>query len=180
MCALARRAFGLENALLGFLNRSPQHGYQLHQRISDPSGLGMIWRVKQSQLYALLEKLEESGFVTSVLEVQEKHLPRRVFSLTEIGAAAYQSWLITPVKRPYQLRQEFLAKLYFALQEGPVKLRFLIERQQEVCQQWLADLEKEMQKFSSEQPFAEMVLRYRTGQVKAILSWLNEIIPSVY
>jgi len=128
---MIQRPFGLENALLGFLNQKPQHGYQLHQRISDPAQLGLIWRVKQSQLYALLVKLEKSGYVSSSMMSQETHPPRRVFTLTDKGQAVYLAWLTSPVRRPNQIRQEFIAKLFFALIEGKEEVLSFIHRQKE-------------------------------------------------
>jgi DNA-binding PadR family transcriptional regulator len=34
-----------EYALLGFLRRQPMHGYEIHQQLSDATGLGLVWRL---------------------------------------------------------------------------------------------------------------------------------------
>ena len=54
-----------EHALLGFLHQQPTHGYEIHRRLSDSEGLGLVWHVKQNKLYALLAKLESKGYVTT-------------------------------------------------------------------------------------------------------------------
>ena len=64
MSASAPPSPGLEIALLGLLRTHPRHAYELHQLLTEGSEpLGIIWRLKQSNLYALLAKLEEAGYV---------------------------------------------------------------------------------------------------------------------
>jgi DNA-binding PadR family transcriptional regulator len=53
----------LEYALLGFLRAGPAHAYEIHQRLSQTEVLGLVWRLKQRQVYALLERLEEENYV---------------------------------------------------------------------------------------------------------------------
>src|SRR5512145_3063409 len=107
-----------ELALLGFLHRRSMYGYEIHQQLSDPTGLGLVWRLKQSQLYALLTKLEHEGYVAINIEYQEARPPRKMFELTETGRQAFQNWVQQPVPQGRKLRLDFLAKLYFAQFEG--------------------------------------------------------------
>lgn len=174
MSPMVRRPPGIELALLGFLRNGPQHGYQIHQTISDPTGLGLVWRLKQSQLYALLTKLEKDGHVSSSLHNQEPHPPRRVFKLTASGRKAYLDWLTCPVAVPNLIRQEFLAKLFF-LQEDKQAARLLVERQRETCQHWLADFQR---RSANSEPgtFSWTTYQYRLKHIEATLSWL-EIFP---
>ena len=138
---MTQRPFRLELALLGFLSHNPQHGYSLNQQLSARTGLGKVWRLKPSQIYALLEKLEATGLVTSQLQPQEPHPPRRIFSLTQAGRQAYETWRVAAVERPNEMRQLFFARLYFCMQDQPRDAQTLIDRQREVAQKWLADLE---------------------------------------
>jgi PadR family transcriptional regulator AphA len=171
MCPMVRRPPGIELALLGFLRAGPQHGYQIHQLVSDPNGLGPVWRLKQSQLYALLAKLEKDGFIKGELEIQEEaRPPRRKYHLTATGQAVYQDWLKRPVRLPHQIRQEFMAKYYFARQEGKDQARKLIDLQRAACQGWLEKLSLESDKRSS---FDALIYEYRIGQISAVLAWLD-------
>jgi PadR family transcriptional regulator AphA len=174
MSPMIRRPIQMEYVLLGFLNENPQHGYSLHQRLTQPGGLGRIWRVKQSQLYALLEKLEAAGYIASEMQTQEAYPPKRVFSITANGKSAYQAWLATPVRRPNQMRQEFLAKLYFALQDAPA-LSSLLDNQQRVCNQWRATLEDEGDRLDPHAAYDRLVVDYRLAQVEMIQSFLKDI-----
>lgn len=172
MSPMVRRPPGMELALLGFLLQDSQHGYQLHQMISDPSGLGLIWHLKQSQLYALLAKLETEGWVTSTLQSQEPHPPRRVFELTQAGKKTFQEWRISPVTAPRLIRQDFFAKLFFALREDRTVVMQLIDSQRDVCKGWLIEFKEKLES-SENLSYRWSMYQYRLGQVQALLSWLD-------
>jgi DNA-binding PadR family transcriptional regulator len=161
----------MEHALLGFLRQRPMHGYEIYQQLSHPSGLGLVWRLKQSQLYALLAKLEHAGYVTTTLEFQEARPPRKMFELTEVGRAAFLDWLQKPVPQGRGLRLEFLAKLYFASFEGPQMALNLIERQREACRGWLVQ-QQDIETLRDRRPFDWLVHQFRRGQIEAMLAWL--------
>lgn len=173
MSPMVRRSLAIEHALLGFLHQGPIHGYQLHQQLCDPAGLKQIWYLKQAQLYALLGKLEEAGYLTASVQQQETRPARRVFQITRTGQEAFQNWLYSPVLRPRQMRQEFQAKLYFARLEGADACDRLITLQRQVCSQWLAVQKKSVEQDSQDNIFGELVDRFRTGQIQAMLDWLD-------
>jgi len=172
MCPMVRRPPGMELALLGFLLQGPQHGYQLHQMISDPAGLGLIWHLKQSQLYALLSKLELDGCVVSTLQNQDPHPPRKVFVLTESGRRVFHDWVTSPVTAPRLVRQDFFAKLYFAKRENKDVVQKLIEVQLVVCQNWVEDFKLKLAE-SEQMSFSWTMYQYRLGQVQALKHWLD-------
>jgi DNA-binding PadR family transcriptional regulator len=174
MSPMTQRPFRLELALLGFLNHSPIHGYSLYQQLSARTGLGRVWRLKPSQLYALLEKLEAAGLVASHYQPQEPHPPRRIFSLTQAGRYAYETWRVAAVDRPNEMRQLFFAKLYFCLEDSPEEAQILINRQREVAFKWLADQEGPSQVSKQATHFDKALQQYRTVQVKMILDWLDD------
>ncbi len=172
MCPMVRRPPGMELALLGFLLQGPQHGYQLHQMISDPDELGLIWHLKQSQLYALLNKLELDECVASTLQNQDPHPPRKVFELTEAGRRIFFDWLTSPVTAPRLVRQEFFAKLYFSKRENKDTVQKLVEVQRVVCQNWVEDFKLKLAD-SEQVSFSWAMYQYRLGQVQAFQNWLD-------
>lgn len=161
----------MEYALLGFLRQRPMHGYEIYQQLSEPTGLGLVWRLKQSQLYALLTKLEQAGYVTTTLEFQEARPPRKMFEPTQAGGAAFLDWLQKPVPQGRGLRLEFLAKLYFARLEGSQVTLNLIEGQRVACQGWLVQQQQEIETLR-DHPFDWLVHQFRLGQIQAMLAWL--------
>ena len=171
MSPMTSRPLTIELALLGLLRPGPLHGYQIHQRLLEQNGPGFVWRLKQAQLYALLGKLEEVGFVQSALQAQETRPTRRVYQLTTEGHAAYNKWLISPVNNPRQIRQEFLIKLYFAQLEKEETVSVLVANQLSVCQSWL-DLYIAQLATTPVDSFKYIVCQYRLGQIQATFAWL--------
>ena len=148
------------------------HGYEVYQRLSAPDGIWQVWRLKQSQLYALLTKLEEKGHLSATLQPQDARPPRKVYALTDRGQAAFLRWLNTPVAHGRQMRLEFLAKLYFAYQAGPDVTLLLIDQQAEICQAWRAELQSHDDSSAPAQPFVMAVEQFRLSQIDAFLAWL--------
>lgn len=147
------------------------HGYEIHQQLSNPTGLGLVWRLKQSQLYALLAKLEQAGYVTTTLEFQETRPPRKMFELTDFGRAAFLEWLQKPVSQGRGLRLEFLVKFYFAQLKGSQIALSLIEAQRVTCRDWLVQ-QQDIETMGECQPFDWLVHQFRLGQIQAMLAWL--------
>lgn len=173
MSPMLKLPFTIEHALLGLLVRRPMHAYEMHQTLQDARALGLVWHLKQSQLYALLARLEEAGYLTGATEPQGTRPPRKVLHLTLDGRAAFAAWVSTPVAHGRDFRQEFLAKLFFAQEDDPALVATLIQRQREVCGKWLADLADQHDALDAEQPYEALVLRFRISQIDAILAWLD-------
>jgi len=168
----------IEHALLGFLRQQPRHGYEIYQQLSDPNGLWLTWRMKQSQLYALLAKLEDDGFIVATLQPQETRPPRKVLHLTEIGLAAFLSWVNSPVAHPRQMRLEFLVKFYFARREGHDLAMSLVEQQRTLCQSWLIQQAAQGSGVSDPQAYAWLVNQFRVNQIEALITWLDHCAQS--
>jgi DNA-binding PadR family transcriptional regulator len=129
--------------------------------------------LKQSQLYALLTKLEKDGYIWGELEAQEAaRPPRRMFQLTQSGQAAYQDWLKTSVSVPRLMRQEFLAKYYFARQESESQASALRDLQRATCRGWLEVMKTKKVERDS---FNWLIQQYRIGQIEAALTWLENV-----
>lgn len=175
MCPMTATPLTIEWSLLGFLRQEPMHGYQIYQRLSKSQGMGLVWHLKQSQLYALLGKLERREYVTYAIEQQEGRPDRKVYELTEAGRAALLAWVRTPVARGREFRMEFLAKLYFARQEGEQIVAELLSEQRMACRGWLDELETEAAEHVDEDAneYAHLVYQFRIGQMEAVLAWID-------
>ncbi len=173
MSPMVKLPLTLEHALLGFLAQRPMHAYEIHQTLQHARELGLVWHLKQSQLYVVLARLEAAGYITAYTEPQGTRPPRRVMSLTPSGHDAFRRWLLAPVRHGGDFRQEFLAKLYFAHEADPATCAGLIERQREVCRAWIADFQSQIDTIGDDRVFDRLVLQFRAGQVNAILDWLD-------
>ncbi len=170
---MTKTPLALEHALLCFLRKRPMHAYEMHQSLERASALGIIWHLKQSQLYALLARLEEAGYITATTETQGTRPPRKVLHLTQSGETAFLEWVAAPVRRGRDFRQEFLAKLFCAHQEGPGQVTVLLEQQRAACQELLIDLQARADDADPERPYEGLVFLFRISQLNAILNWLD-------
>lgn len=173
MSPMVKMPLTIEHALLGFLYHRPMHGYQLRQQLAQARDLGLVWRIKEAQLYRLLGRLEEEGYVRAVNEPQGSRPPRKILHLTPAGEAAFLNWARAPVRRGRDLRMEFLAKLYFARRLAPPPTAELIQAQRQELRAWLADLERQAARIQATRPFDWLVLDFRVGQLRAMLAWLE-------
>jgi PadR family transcriptional regulator, regulatory protein AphA len=163
----------IEHALLGFLRLRPMHAYEIHQTLLRAEALGLVWHLKQSLVYLMLDRLEEADYVSVVLEPQGSRPPRKILHLTPSGQAAFTRWLVAPVAHGRDFRLEFLAKLYFASQDDPASAATLIGAQQRACRDWLTDLRAQAATLSEARHYDWLVMQFRIGQIEAILAWLD-------
>lgn len=174
MSPLLQSPLAIEHALLGFLRQSPMHGYEIHQRLSDPNGLGVVWHIKRSYLYALLTRLEnENLIVIASLQAQDFRPPRKVFALTPLGEKAFLKWVQSPVAHGRDVRLNFLVKLFFARREGAQAVAHLLKRQRIACQNWLSQQEEAADRLREAQTYEWLVCQFRIGQLQAMLDWLD-------
>jgi DNA-binding PadR family transcriptional regulator len=166
----------VEYSLLGLLGERPMHGYELYQELSRKTGLGLVWTVKQSQLYSILAKLEAEGLIAADIVVKGNRPARRVFHPTGGGQAAYGLWVRSPVERR-DFRLDFLAKLFFARRDGQEAAERLLAGQRELCSGWLEGM-LARSLACDDRNLDSLVYRYRIGQLEAMLAWLDEC--SVY
>ena len=163
----------LEYVLLGLLDRQPMHGYDLYKEITSQREIALVWSIKQSQLYAILDKLEARGLLSSDLIPGEAHPDRKEFQPTAEGHKAFLNWMQSPVHHGRDMRQEFLARLYFALQNGQEYASELLGQQRMVCLSWKSRLERQFQAPEGQNQFARLIFHYRMGQINAMLDWLE-------
>jgi DNA-binding PadR family transcriptional regulator len=150
------------------------HPYEMHQQMLQAEALGLVWHLKQGHLYALLAKLEESGYLASTTELQGTRPPRKMLSLTAEGRKAFNAWVETPVQHGRDFRVEFLAKLFFAGREGAGAVTALISRQRGECSLWIAELRREISALEPARRYDRLVLQFRLSQLEAIQSWLDK------
>lgn len=149
------------------------HGYQLYQHLTAAHDLGLVWRLKEPQLYRLLSRLEEESYIQAVHAPQTSRPARRMLYLSEAGRAAFETWVRAPLRHGRDLRLEFLAKLYFARQLGPSVVDELISAQRATLKTSQRDLEAEAERVEAMRPFDWLVLEFRLGQIRAMLEWLD-------
>lgn len=85
-----------EAGVLGLLAlEGERSGYDLSKQAEQ--SVGHVWAPTKSHLYAVLRRLSAEGLVGARAVAQERRPDKQLFSLTEAGRAAFQSWLDEPV-----------------------------------------------------------------------------------
>lgn len=164
----------LSISILGFFKERPYHGYELYKYMTQIAEFDQIWHVKQSLFYGLLDSFHKDGYLQLRIVEGNQYPDRKEYQLTDSGRELLGEWLVTPVHHGRDMRQEFLAKLYFAFREkGELALR-LIDTQKKECQTW-------MQQFAANQPemqetYPHLIHEYRRHQIEAMITWLDYLL----
>lgn len=85
----------LPHLLMGILNLEPLTGYDLNKHFE--LGPQNFWTVSQSQIYRALHRMEEDGWVTVEMIVQEGSPNKKIYRLTDTGHAELKKWLVKPL-----------------------------------------------------------------------------------
>ncbi len=166
-------AHTLEYILLGLIQEQPAHGYALYNRLRKTPELSLIWQIKRSKLYYLLDKLESEGLLSVSVSSQGAYPERKVYQLTSQGKKALEGWMNSPVMSSRYIRLAFLSKLYFLLKENGEGAAELIDQQVKICQGWLQNLQSQHQSLEMDDFINSQVFLFRIGQIKAMLEWLE-------
>jgi len=169
-------------ALLGFLYFQPMHGYDLHKQLQ--TNLGEVWRISQSQVYAILKRLEKDAWVlaTSQPDPDGKRPERSRFELTPSGRAQFEKWLYTPTSSSARaLRVDFLTRLFFASLPGPATgselvLR-LLQEQAVATRGDLGRLQRRLEQVPANQIYNRLGVELRVRQLRALLEWMESCEP---
>lgn len=163
----------LEIALLGFLFDKSKHGYELYKEISDPVGIGGVWRVKIGKIYSMLKKLESQGFIHATSEQDGNRPLRNSYLITKSGKNVFNNWMITPIKHGRDLRILFLIKIYLMKKNELLYKKELILKQKAECEKWKERYKFYYQERDEGNSFIWFVRNYRSSQIDGFIKWLD-------
>jgi DNA-binding PadR family transcriptional regulator len=162
-----------DEVVLGLVKSKPMHGYELLDRFRAKSHLGRFWTMSNSQIYAVLKRLEENGAIYGE-EVKEPNVPSKiVYSITSCGLQELENWLYDPKPSSsiHLIRVIFISRLYVAELLG-YQSEKIIQYQKHAC---VFQLQRTNKEFSEcETPIEALTLKYVVGQLEAALLWLDE------
>lgn len=162
-----------EYALLGFLDQSPAHGYELYQKLQE--NLGEIWHVSLSQTYNILNRLEAQGLIWGVSQEQEKRPAKRCFYLSDAGRQRFETWLASLSACSVRaIRVEFITRLYFLYARNPKLASAAIQAQVNALQTDIARLKARMPGAGPQQMFNHMGMALRIRQLEVLAETLSE------
>ena len=129
----------LQHAVLGVLEARSMSGYELTRFFE--SSARWVWSAPQSQIYPLLRRLEEAGFVEGEAQVRGERLKRVQYSITEAGIDELRSWLREDHDEPTPRDPLLLQAIFFDIIEPEEADAVLVEhiaRLRKNIEQWAA------------------------------------------
>lgn len=161
-----------EFALLGFLEQSSAHGYELHRRLVEE--LGEILQCSTSQTYNILTRLEAHGFIKGKIQTQKKRPDKRELRLTPSGREHFETWLgELSACSVHAIRVEFMTRLYFLHARNAQSAIQMVGAQTTALKKYLEQLNDEMQKIPENQVFNRLGMSLRISQLGRLIPWLE-------
>ncbi|WP_347343718.1 PadR family transcriptional regulator [Jatrophihabitans telluris] len=135
----------LEIAVLGLLNESPMHGYELRKRLS--SLLGAFRAFSYGSLYPTLRRLQEAGWIDEETPLYDTADPagigfagrskrgKKVYKLTAEGKEHFASLLAAVGPEAYDDEGFGTRLAFFAQTRSDIRLQILEGRRQRMTEQ---------------------------------------------
>lgn len=98
----------LEHALLVALRERPAAGLELARRFD--RSIGFFWSATHQQIYKVLRRMEDDGWVTARVIEQAGRPEKREYAVTETGHRALADWISTTTPRA-GFRSEIAVKM---------------------------------------------------------------------
>lgn len=172
----------LEIAVLGLLNESPMHGYELRKRLSGL--LGAFRAFSYGSLYPTLRRLSEAGWITEESPLQappaaaRSRRGKRVYQLTADGKE-HLAELLADVGPDAFDDEGFGARLaFFAQTRSDIRLQILEGRRRRVEEQregMKSARERAGQRFDR---YTRVLHEHGLESVDREVRWLTELIES--
>jgi DNA-binding PadR family transcriptional regulator len=164
-----------DNIFLAFLLWGPASTYDIKKTMA--ISVNNFWSAAHSQVYQQANRLLRDGYI------KEREAPggrrKRILSLTPKGRRAVNTWLRSPASFP-ELRDEALAKLFFAAHGDVSKIRAMLLDQRDHRVSRLAEYEgiRKMLELADnpEVPFELMTLRLGIAVEQTHLAWLDDVL----
>ena len=175
----------LDHAILGFLNYSPLSGYDL-KRVFDIS-VRHFWPADQSQIYRVLSRLTDQGWVEMELIEQSERPYRKVYHITKPGRTELLRWLASAVSMP-ENRSAPLIQVFFAAQLSNEDILTIFERAAEQMRLTLQQydqvpeqLDEQLANYKSprEEFFWKLTLESGYRSTRARLEWIEDVIARI-
>jgi DNA-binding PadR family transcriptional regulator len=109
----------LDHALLVSLLEKPSSGYELARRFD--RSIGYFWHATHQQIYKVLGRMDEAGWIIGEVQAGEVAPDRKLFSVSPAGRAELKRWLAEPTD-PEGVRDTLMVKLRGAAFGEPSKL----------------------------------------------------------
>ncbi len=177
----------LRHIMLGML-REPNSGYDLKKGFD--RSLRNFWRAELSQIYPLLQKMDDKGLLTSKEDPSSVGPTRRVYTRTTKGRKELMSWLSGGPTVGTE-RIGYLGQVYFLseLKDDDNAVEFM-QRLRDYMDNWLETLRAVEKTWEANDPrypddlpdeefYAQLTLQMGLTKVRANREWCDQSIRRI-
>ncbi len=165
----------MDFVLLGIIQQKPTHAYDLYRKLTGSEELKALWTFRQSRLYAVLDKIERNGLITTSVDPTSTLPVRKICTLTPEGEAVFEQWLHSPVNHINEIRSDFLGKMYFLKDRPKIERTAVIEAQIYSCRKMQENIEKKLRQHPESDDFLHIVYSFRSIFIRSTLDWLEAL-----
>ena len=173
--------------LLGLLTYQDSTGYDLTKMFED--SLNNFWHAQSAQIYRELNRMEESGWVSSRSIIQEGRPNKRLYTITDTGRRELAKWLATGKPEFDNCHHEILMRIFFGA-EAPEATLALLRECRDQCRKALEancpDSRQSIENYSklvndgrAKSKYWAMTLDYGVAMTKATLEWAETCISQI-
>lgn len=114
----------LRHSILSILSLGDCHGYQIRSEIE--SRTGDTWQINVGQIYTTLDRLQRDGLVKALPAKEDGRVEYRI---TTAGKTEAKNWLVAPVERNPNSKDELAMKLSLAVTLPGVDVQGILDNQ---------------------------------------------------
>ncbi|MFF6794041.1 DNA-binding PadR family transcriptional regulator [Streptomyces filamentosus] len=177
----------LEHAILVSLLEKPGSGYELARRFE--RSIGYFWTATHQQIYRVLKRMENDGWVHAREVPQQGRPDKREYSVADLGHAALSSWLHEPIE-PESVRHDLAVKIRGAAFDDPAGLVHEVERHRRAhtdrLAHYLAGEERDFPPVpddgtppDAERELQHVVLRGGIAYERMMIAWLDDVLATL-
>ncbi|GAA4433403.1 PadR family transcriptional regulator [Actinokineospora soli] len=173
----------LEHAILVSLGERAGSGYELTRRFD--KSIGFFWRATHQQIYRVLKRMLDDGWVTVEHVAQDGKPDKKVYSVSPTGRSELARWLAEPGE-PVELRTDLAVKIRGAAFGDPGAVVAEVRRQRAAHVERLAAYEAIA---AADFPVGAghtgatlhqyLVLRGGIAAETAFLAWCDEVLDAM-
>ena len=163
-----------ECAVLGLLTRGPKSGYDLKKAIEH--SVGYFWGPAKSQIYAVLPRLVDAGYVKSRKVAQSPRPDKQVYRITPRGREALKQWIEWTPAEPPPDRNPLLLKIFFGELGSTESLLAQVRERREEAERLKAELNAidEEPRDLAHDFYPRLTRRYGQLYADAVIRWAVE------
>ena len=163
----------IKYAILGLLNYSDMHGYQIKKHIE--RNFGHMWSINFGQVYPSLKNLKKEGLIDMIEEApSENGGPRKKqYSITQKGTDEFSRWLAEFPQKPILIRDLFLLKFAFFGFGNDEQSLEIIDRQITIYKEQLEKRKVNRRRWEKQGLYVRLMIDLGITQIEMYLEWLR-------